>query len=341
MTFCDMQKAETSRLATAYYHAGKAGLPKLMLIHGNASSAKFYLPLMKRLEDRFELVAPDLRGFGDTEPLPVDARRGMRDFSDDVDALAETLGWESFSLLGWSMGGGVAMQYAIDHSEKLEALILQAPLSPFGFGGTYDADGKKLQPVGLASGGGCANAQLIAALQSGERSFIAQTIDSVYVAPPYQIEPELKEMFIDSVLSTRVGEGLYPGDKTAAPVWPFFAAGENGICNTMAPNWCDLSPLADISSKPPILWIRGASDIMVSDTSLMDLAWLGQLGYVPGWPGAEQCPPQPMLSQTRWVLDRYRANGGRYEETVIAGGHGPMLDNEDGFVAELLQFLEK
>ena len=99
MTFCDMQKAETSRLATAYYHAGKAGLPKLMLIHGNASSAKFYLPLMKRLEDRFELVAPDLRGFGDTEPLPVDARRGMRDFSDDVDALAETLGWESFSLL--------------------------------------------------------------------------------------------------------------------------------------------------------------------------------------------------------------------------------------------------
>ena len=72
MTFCDMQKAETSRLATAYYHAGKAGLPKLMLIHGNASSAKFYLPLMKRLEDRFELVAPDLRGFGDTEPLPVD-----------------------------------------------------------------------------------------------------------------------------------------------------------------------------------------------------------------------------------------------------------------------------
>ena len=37
MTFCDMQKAETSRLATAYYHAGKAGLPKLMLIHGNAA----------------------------------------------------------------------------------------------------------------------------------------------------------------------------------------------------------------------------------------------------------------------------------------------------------------
>lgn len=335
-----MQKLETSRLTTAFYHAGKEGLPKLILIHGNASSAKFYLPLMKRLEDCFEMVALDLRAFGDTEPKPIDARRGMRDFSDDVDALAEALGWDRFSLLGWSMGGGVAMQYAIDHSEKLENLILQAPLSPFGFGGTYGEGGKKLQPIGLASGGGCVNAQLIASLETGERDFIAQTIDGVYVAPPYQIAPELKEMFIDSVLSTRLGDGLYPGDKTDAPVWPFFASGENGVNNTMSPAWCDLSPIADILNKPPILWIRGASDIMVSDTSLMDLAWLGQLGYVPGWPGAEQCPPQPMLSQTRYVLEKYKANGGSYEEIVIAGGHGPMLDNEDGFVSELLRFLK-
>ena len=79
---------------------------------------------------------------------------------------------------------------------------------------------------------------------------------------------------------------------------------------------------------------------MVSDTSMCDLAFLGQLGYVPGWPGAEQCPPQPMLSQTRYVLEKYKANGGSYEEVVIAGGHGPMLDNEDGFVAELLRFLK-
>ena len=36
------------------------------------------------------------------------------------------------------MGGGVAMQYAIDYSEYLDGIILEAPLSPFGFGGTYD-----------------------------------------------------------------------------------------------------------------------------------------------------------------------------------------------------------
>ena len=334
----ELKKAQTPRLTVGYYHAGTPGKPKLMSIHGNCSSAVFYQPLMKRLEDRFELVAPDLRCFGDTEPKPIDATRGMRDFSDDVDALAATLGWETFSLLGWSMGGGVVMQYAIDHSEKLETLILVAPQSPYGFGGTYGEDGKKLEPAGLASGGGCANPQLIEALLKGDREFAAKTLDGVYVAPPYQIDPALKETFIDGLLSTRVGEGMYPGDKQAAAVWPFFAAGRDGVCNTMSPSWCDLSPLAEIPNRPPVLWIRGAGDIMVTDASMMDIVNLGKLGFVPGYPGEDVCPPQPMVSQTRYVLEKYKANGGAYEEVVIAGGHGPFLDNEDGFVAEFLRF---
>lgn len=336
----ETKRIKTDRLEVAYRHVANEGRPKLMLIHGNASSSVFYLPLMERLADKFELAAPDMRGFGETEALPVDAKRGMRDFSDDVDAFAVSLGWDSFYILGWSLGGGVAMQYAIDHSEKLLGIILEAPLSPFGFGGTYDEDGKKLLPPGLGSGGGCANEQLVQSLKTGERSFIAQTIDSVYVAPPFAIEPALKELFIDSVLTTRVGEGLYPGNKTDAAVWPFIAAGDDGICNTMSPSFCNLSALADIANKPPILWIRGAQDIMVSDTSLCDFAYLGLIGAVPGYPGAETCPPQPMLRQTRFVLDKYRANGGEYREAVINGGHGCMLDNEDGFVKELLDFLK-
>lgn len=335
----EYKKLKTARLTVGYHRAGREGLPKLMLVHGNASSSVFYLNIMERLSDKYDMIAPDLRCFGGSDALPVDAKRGMRDFSDDMDAVAEALGWDRFSLLGWSLGGGVAMQYAIDHSEKLEKLILQAPLSPFGFGGTYGEDGKKLQPLGLASGAGCASVQLISALQSGDRAFIGQVIDTVYVAPPYQPDPARREKFIDSVMTTRVGEGMYPGNKAAAPVWPFILAGDDGICNTMAPGWCDLSPLSGIPNKPPILWIRGDRDIMVSDTSLCDLAYLGKMGAVPGWPGEEVCPPQPMLSQTRHVLDRYRENGGEYIEKIIGGGHGCMLDHEDDFVAELTAFM--
>jgi hypothetical protein len=51
--------------------------------------------------------------------------------------------------------------------------------------------------------------------------------------------------------------------------------------------------------KPPVTWVRGDRDVIVSDTSLFDLAYLGKLGAVPGWPGDDECPPQPMVAQTR------------------------------------------
>ncbi len=40
-------------------------------------------------------------------------------------------------------------------------------------------------------------------------------------------------------------------------------------------------------------------------------------GTVPGWPGVEVCPPQPMVAQQRAVLDRYAAAGGTVEEVVL------------------------
>lgn len=68
----------------------------------------------------------------------------------------------------------------------------------------------------------------------------------------------------------------------------------------------------------------------MSDTSLMDLGTLGQFGFVPEWPGVDVFPPQPMVSQTRHVLDQYRNNGGRYEEFVVEGtGHSPHIEKPE------------
>ena len=65
---------------------------------------------------RFYVVAPDLRGYGETEASPIDATRGMRDWSDDLHSFAQALGLDRpIHLVGWSLGGGVVMQYAIDH----------------------------------------------------------------------------------------------------------------------------------------------------------------------------------------------------------------------------------
>jgi hypothetical protein len=90
--------------------------------------------------------------------------------------------------------------------------------------------------------------------------------------------------------------------------------------------------LNQITPKPSVLWIRGADDQIVSDTSLFDMGTLGALGAVPGYPGAEVYPSQPMVSQTRTVLQQYAEHGGTYTEIVFEEcGHTPYLEKFDDF----------
>jgi pimeloyl-ACP methyl ester carboxylesterase len=111
------------------------------------------------------------------------------------------------------------------------------------------------------------------------------------------------------------------------------APGKFGPANALSPLYAgDVSRLYRIAQKPPVLWIRGADDQIVSDTSLFDLGTLGALGAVPGWPGVEIYPSQPMVSQTRAVLEAYQKNGGYFEERVFAEcGHTPYLEKPEEF----------
>src|SRR5215207_10359519 len=58
----------------------------VVLIHGNLSSALFWQELMLDLPTDLRVIAIDLRGYGGTEHAPIDATRGVRDFSDDIAA---------------------------------------------------------------------------------------------------------------------------------------------------------------------------------------------------------------------------------------------------------------
>lgn len=330
----------TPRLTTAYLSAGTPGKPRLLLLHGNVSSAVFYEHLMERLADDFEMLAPDFRCFGHSSALPIDATRGMRDFSDDIAEFLHVVGWDRFHLFGWSMGGGVAMQYAIDHPRQVQSLILQAPLSPFGFGGSYGEAGAPVEPAGLGSGAACTNQALLQAIRTGDRTLPGQVIDSVYVAAGYKLPEAQREKYIDSILLCKTGDDMCQGDSIPCAQWPYAKSGAKGVSNTMSVQYCDLSALADVQPQMPILWIRGDKDVMVSDHSVCDVAVLGQMGVLPGYPGADQFPPQPMVEQMRYVLERYRTVGGRYEEQLISGsGHGCMLDHEDRVVALLQKFI--
>ena len=333
------QFVRTKRLKTAYYRAGKKGNPKLLLIHGNLSSSVFFLPLFDYLTQWFEVAAPDLRCFGDTEDLPVNAERGYRDWSDDLAEFTEAIGWKTFSIAGWSMGGNVAMQFAIDYEDRVENLILIAPGSPFGFGGTKDEKGTPQEPLGLGSGGGCANPQLVMALANKSRFILKQILNEYYFTPPFRMSDEWEEILIGGIAKTRVGYGRYPGNYKASFKWPFVIAGNRGVLNAMTPNYGNQSDLVRIRKKPNILWIRGNNDSIVSDHSMMEFGNLGRIGLTPGWPGNYIYPPQPMIAQTRYLLDQYRDAGGHYQELVLPGGHMCCLESPKHFVTAVCSFL--
>lgn len=304
----------------------------VVLVHGNVSSALFWQQTMLDLPADLRVVAVDLRGFGGSETKPVDATRGLRDFSDDLAALLDALGIPTAHLVGWSMGGGVILQYALDRPAL--SLTLQAPVSPYGFGGTR-RDGSRMTDDDAGCGGGGGNPDFVQRLRAGDAGTDAPTsprnvLRGSYVAPGYESEHE--DVWVASMLTTSTEPGNYPGDAVPSENWPGFGAGGTGVLNTMAPKHFDVSGIVDLAEKPPVLWVHGDADAIVSDASFFDINHLGAVGAIPGWPGADIAPAQPMVSQTRDVLDAYAAAGGLVTELSWEGvGHSPHLERPAEF----------
>lgn len=290
----------------------------LVFLHAAPGSSLFWQEIIEDLPGDVRPIAVDLRGFGGSEHLPVDATRGVEDFTDDLRSALDALDLDSVHLVGWGLGAAVAMRYALDH--PVRSLSLLSPISPYGFGGT-DAQGRRLTDDDAGCGGGAASSSLVERLGArdagdGEHSPRA-VFRTTFVSPDYDGDNE--DTWVEAMLSTSTAEGNYPGDSVASDNWPGFAAGHLGVQNALAPRWFDVSSIADLEVKPPVLWVRGASDVIVSDGSFAEAGHLGEIGVLPGWPGVETAPAQPMVAQTRAVLDRYRDGGGEVTEVVLEG----------------------
>lgn len=333
---------DTPRLKTYVREAGTGGRPVIVLVHGNVSSGVFFEPLMESLAADLHVLAPDLRGYGRSERRTIDATRGMRDFADDLAALIETLKLSApLHMVGWSAGGGVVMQYAIDHPDSVTGIVLESGMSPYGYGGTNGVEGTPNHVDYAGSGGGTVNPDFLQRLADGDRSADSptsplSTMRAFYVSPQFQLDDELEQACLSGMLEMRIGDDIYPGDSTPSENWPGVAPGTTGMNNALSPKYCDLSAFGDLSPAARVLWIRGDADQIVSDTSMFDFGTLGKLGAVPGWPGDETFPPQPMWAQLRSVLER----GGNYREVVYEGcGHSPHLERADRFLSDLRAFV--
>ncbi|MBN1966352.1 MAG: alpha/beta hydrolase [Anaerolineae bacterium] len=331
------RKITSDRLTTRVLFTGpEAGFP-VLFIHGNTSSATWWEETLVALPAGYRGIAPDQRGFGDADPAAkIDATRGVGDLVDDAVALLDHLGIDRAHVAGNSLGGVVVWELMMTHPDRILTVTQVAPGSPYGFGSTKDVEGTLTTEDCAGSGGGLTNPELLKRIAGGDRTTDSQfsprtAIRALIVKPPFI--PPREEELLSSMLATHLGELDLPGGSEPSPNWPFVAPGKWGAANALSPKYLgDVSRLYHIDPKPPVLWVRGSHDMLVSNAAASDMGALGQMGLVPGWPGLEAFPPQPMLDQTRAVLDRYAAAGGSYQEMVIAdAGHIPNIEQPDVF----------
>ena len=333
---------QTERIRLHCLEAGPEDGELVVLVHGIVSTSRWFDHLLGRFPDRYRVLAPDMRSAGATERLPIDATRGMRDWADDLHALVTAEAPERpVHLVGWSAGGAAAATYALEH--PLASLTLVAPVPPYGYGAAK-VDGSPAFPDFAGSGAALAAPDLVARLQARDRSAESPFSPRNLLAGLWRADDrdaEREEALLDELFTIDVGVDGYPGDVAPSANWPGFAPGSRGLLNAYSPRFCDWSGIVDLDPKPPVLWTYGDADPVISEASPLETGTLGQLGFIAAWPGPDVIPPQPMLTQTRAVLDRYAASGGRVEVEVFAGsGHTPFVDSADAWLARVVRFLD-
>ena len=189
----------------AYREAGK-GEKTLLLIHGNMSSSVHWQPLMEALETEYRLVAPDMRGFGDSSyHKPFDS---LRELAEDMEDTVLHLGLRDFTAIGWSTGGGVVLEMAADMPDRVNKAILLDSVPPTGYPMfTKDEKGQPMLTQPLRTKEEIAAdpvqvAPVLAAYASGNRDML-RAIWNAAIYNMNQPSPEDYELYLDAIFKQR------------------------------------------------------------------------------------------------------------------------------------------
>ena len=114
-----------------YYEVYGEGEP-LLLLHGGLGSIQMFGPVLPMLAQHRKVIGVDLHGHGRTE---LGTRKiSLVDMGDDIALVLEQLGHGPVDVLGYSMGGGVALRLAVQHPERVRRLVIaSAPYAQEGF----------------------------------------------------------------------------------------------------------------------------------------------------------------------------------------------------------------
>jgi 3-oxoadipate enol-lactonase len=115
-----MEKINVNGIRLAYERRGNGA--SLVLLHGYPLDHHLWDEVLPLLEDTFDVIVPDLRGFG--ESTTVDSPYTMDDYASDIAGLLDHLGIQKTAIVGHSMGGYVALAFARLFPERVSSLGL-------------------------------------------------------------------------------------------------------------------------------------------------------------------------------------------------------------------------
>lgn len=106
----------------AYVMEGQG--PAILLLHGVGMDHESWLPVIARLRDRYTIIAPDLLGHGQSDKPRADY--SVAGYANAMRDLLAVLGVGSVTVVGHSLGGGIAMQFAYQYPQMTQRLVLEA-----------------------------------------------------------------------------------------------------------------------------------------------------------------------------------------------------------------------
>ena len=342
------QFVETDRLRMHLLKAGDKHNTPMLFLHGNTCTSTIWEDFMLQFADEYYCIAPDLRGFGDTEKKTIDATRGIGDWLDDITALIKKMDLRPFHLVGHSLGGFICWGLIARHATDILTASLISPGPAMGFGGIHGEQGTANNPDYSGSGGGIVVDAFADRLIAGDRSkdhplySPRNMMNRLFWKEGFKADRE--EDILTAMLQIHTGDKYYPGDYEESKYWPGVAPGKFGPVNALSPKYNQslLHDFLNTKPKPPLLWIHGADDNIISDASFSDPGYQGKMQLREGWPGEEKYPPQPMESQIKYSLAEYQSKGGKvYRKQIDDCGHTPFIEKPETTKQAVLDHLQK
>lgn len=301
-----LKSVELPNGETLGYRERDGGDEVVVLIHGNMNSSCHWDVVLEQMDARYKLYAVDLRGFGvSTYHTPIES---LSDFTADVKKWVDLLGLTRFTLIGWSTGGGVAMEYTAAYPDEVTRLVLLASVSTRGY--PFYEDGSNGLPdvmrrittiEGIRSL--TRNTLIESANIRRDRRFMKQLYEAV-IYDRNQPEEARYETYIDDILTQRNLMDVYHALNTFnVSVFDHEASAGSGAVKRI---------------KAPVLVLRGMHDSVI--TEAMTRETLADLGDIAEFVPLAGCGHSPLVDDLPQLLRAIESFLGRDSSEAAPNG---------------------